>query len=157
MTPDRYWRDVGTIDAYHQANIDLLDQAPPINLCQDDWPRRTYSGQHSPARAVPGKYGSEGIAINSVISSGAIISGVSTQHSILFNNVFVNDEAQIHDSILFEGLHTCRGAQVNRCIIDKNVTVPEGTRIGINDKEDRERFEISDNGIVVVPKGYKIN
>ncbi len=157
VTPDRYWRDVGTIDAYYQANMDLLDQIPPMNLYQDDWPIRTYSGQHPPARTVPGKYGSEGIAINSIISSGAIISGASTQHSILFNNVFVNDEAQIHDSILFEGVHICKGAQINRCIIDKNVTVPEGTSIGINEKDDRERFEISANGIVVVPKGYKFN
>jgi len=155
VTPDRYWRDVGTIDAYYQANMDLLDQVPPMNLYQDDWPIRTYSGQHPPARTVPGRYGSEGIAINSIISSGAVISGASTQHSILFNNVFVNDEAQIHDSILFEGVHVCRGAQINRCIIDKNVTVPEGTHIGINEKEDRERFEISANGIVVVPKGYQ--
>jgi len=155
VTPDRYWRDVGTIDAYYQANMDLLDQIPPMNLYQDDWPIRTYSGQHPPARTVPGRYGSEGIAINSIISSGAVISGASTQHSILFNNVFVNDEAQIHDSILFEGVHICRGAQINRCIIDKNVTVPEGVSIGINANEDRERFEISANGIVVVPKGYK--
>ncbi len=155
VTPDRYWRDVGTIDAYYQASMDLLDQIPPMNLYQQDWPIRTYSGQHPPARTVPGLYGSEGIAINSIISSGAVISGAISQHSILFNNVFVNDEAQIHDSILFEDVHICRGAQINHCIIDKNVTVPEGTSIGINEKEDRERFEISANGIVVVPKGYQ--
>ncbi len=155
VTPDRYWRDVGTIDAYYQANMDLLDQVPPMNLYQNDWPIRTYSGQYPPARTVPGQYGSEGIAINSIISSGAVISGAVTQHSILFNNVFVDDEAQVHDSILFEGVRIGRGAQISRCIIDKNVIVPEGMHIGVNEDEDRERFEISANGVVVVPKGYQ--
>lgn len=155
VTPDRYWRDVGTIDAYYQANMDLLDQVPPMNLYQNDWPIRTYSGQHPPARTVPGQFGSEGIAINSILSSGAVISGASTQRSILFNNVFIDDEAQVHESILFEGVRIGRGAQINCCIIDKNVVVPEGMNIGIDEKQDRERFEISANGIVVVPKGYQ--
>jgi len=155
VTQDRYWRDVGTIDAYYQANMDLLEQVPPMNLYQEDWPIRTYSGQYPPARTVPGQFGSEGIAINSIISSGTVLSGASTQHSILFNNVFVYDEAQINESILFEGVRIGRGSQINRCIIDKNVIVPEGTTIGMNEKEDRERFDISANGIVVVPKGYQ--
>jgi glucose-1-phosphate adenylyltransferase len=155
VTPDRYWRDVGTIDTYYQANMDLLDQVPPMNLYQNDWPIRTYSGQHPPARTVPGQYGSEGIAINSIISSGAVISGAITQHSILFNNVFVDDESQVHDSILFEGVRIGRGAQINRCIIDKNVSVPEGMHIGINHEQDRQRFEISPGGIVVIPKGFQ--
>jgi len=155
VTPDRYWRDVGTIDAYYQANMDLLDQVPPMNLYQDDWPIRTYSAQHPPARTVPGQYGSEGIAINSIISSGAVICGAITQHSILFNNVFVDDESQVHDSILFEGVRIGRGAQINRCIIDKNVTVPEGMHIGINEADDKQRFELSSDGIVVVPKDYQ--
>lgn len=155
VTPDRYWRDVGTLDAYYQANMDLLDQVPPMNLYQDDWPIRTYSGQHPPARTVPGQFGSEGIAINSILSSGAVISGASSQRSILFNNVYVADEAQIHESILFEGVRIGRGCQINRCIIDKNVDVPDGTCIGINEKEDRARFEISPGGVVVIPKGYQ--
>jgi len=155
VTPDRYWRDVGTLDAYYQANMDLLDQVPPMNLYQDDWPIRTYSGQHPPARTVPGQYGSEGISINSIISSGAVISGASSQRSILFNNVYVADEAQIHESILFEGVRIGRGCQINRCIIDKNVDVPDDTCIGINVNEDKARFKISPNGVVVVPKGYE--
>lgn len=155
VSPDRYWRDVGTIDSYYRANMDLLDRLPPMNLYQKDWPIRTYSGQHPPARTVAGNMGNEGIAINSIISNGAVISGSCAQHSILFNNVFVGDEAMVHDSLLFEGVSIGRGAQVNRCIIDKDVTVPAGAVIGFDLERDRQQFQISAEGIVVVPKGYR--
>ncbi len=155
VSPDRYWRDVGTIDSYYRANMDLLDQVPPMNLYQKDWPIRTYSGQHPPARTVAGNMGNEGIAINSIISNGAVISGGCAQHSILFNNVFVGDEAMVHDSLLFEGVSVGRGAQVNRCIIDKGVAVPAGAMIGFDLERDRQQFQVSAEGIVVVPKGYK--
>ncbi len=155
VSPDRYWRDVGTIDSYYRANMDLLDQVPPMNLYQKDWPIRTYSGQHPPARTVAGNMGNEGIAINSIISSGAVISGSCAQHSILFNNVFVGDEAMVHDSLLFEGVSVGRGAQINRCIIDKDVSVPDGAMIGFDLERDRQQFQVSAEGIVVVPKGYR--
>lgn len=155
VTPDRYWRDVSSIDAYYQANMDLLDHIPPMNLYQPDWPVRTYAGQHPPARTVPGQSGSEGIAINSIISSGAVISGASAQRSILFNNVFVDDEALVHESILFEGVHIGKGAQINRCIIDKDVVVPDGAMIGVDAQQDKARFAVSQEGVVVVPKGYR--
>ena len=155
VSPDRYWRDVGTIDAYYKANMDLLDQVPPMNLYQKEWPIRTYAGQHPPARTVAGRMGNEGIAINSVISNGAVISGGCAQHSILFNNVFVGDEAMVHDSLLFEGVTIGRGSQINRCIIDKHVAVPEGVMIGFDQAQDRQRFEVSAEGIVVVPRGYR--
>ena len=154
VSPDRYWRDVGTIDSYYKANMDLLEQVPPMNLYQKEWPIRTYSGQHPPARTVAGNMGNEGIAINSIISNGAVISGGCAQHSILFNNVFVGDEAMVHDSLLFEGVRVGRGAQINRCIIDKNVIVPDGMKIGFDLEQDRKNFQISAEGIVVVPKGY---
>ena len=157
VTPDRYWRDVSTLDAYYQANMDLLDQVPPMNLYQHDWPIRTYAGQHPPARTVPGQSGAEGIAINTIISSGAVISGASAQRSILFNNVFVDDEALVHESILFEGVHIGKGAQINRCIIDKNVIVPDGATIGIDGQQDKARFQVSEGGVVVVPKGYRFD
>lgn len=155
VSPDRYWRDVGTIDSYYRANMDLLDRLPPMNLYQKDWPIRTYSGQHPPARTVAGNMGNEGIAINSIISNGAVISGSCAQHSVLFNNVFVGDEAMVHDSLLFEGVSVGRGAQINRCIIDKDVSVPDGAMIGFDLERDRQQFQISAEGIVVVPKGYR--
>lgn len=155
VTPDKYWRDVGTIDAYYQANMDLLDQVPPMNLYQDEWPVRTYAAQHPPARTVPGRLGSEGIAINSIVAGGAVISGASAQRSILFSNVFVDEEAMVHESILFDGVKVGKGAQLNRCIVDKDVVIPNGEEIGLDTIKDRERFDISPDGIVVVPKGFE--
>ncbi len=154
VTPDNYWRDVGTIDAYYQANMDLLAQVPPMNLYQNDWHVRTYSGQYPPARTVPGQSGAEGIAINSIISSGTVLAGASAQRSILFNNVFVDDESMIYDSVIFEGVRIGKRCQLNRCIIDKHVVVPDNTQIGVNTEHDRARFTVSESGVIVVPKGY---
>lgn len=154
VTPDKYWRDVGTLDAFYQANMDLLNEIPPMNLYQSSWPVRTYAGQYPPARTVPGASGSEGITINSIISSGTVISGATAQHSILFNNVFLGDESSVYGSLLFEGVRVGKGSQLNNCIIDKDVCVPDGEIIGFNQEDDRARFTISENGIVVVPKGY---
>jgi len=154
VTPDRYWRDINTIDAYYQANMDLLDKRPPVNLYQEDWPVRTYSGQHPPARTVPGEFGDEGISINSIVSNGAVIAGGSSQHSILFNNVYVGDESMIQDSLLFDGVRVGKRVQLRNCIIDKDVEIPDETLIGFDIDEDRKHFEVSENGIVVVAKGH---
>lgn len=155
VSPDRYWRDVGTIDAFYQSNMDLLKPIPPINLYQTDWPIRTYSGQYPPARTAPGEYGSEGISINSIVSSGTVIAGGSVQGSILFNNVYVGDEAIVEGSLLFEGVRVGSHAQLRNCIVDKYVDIPAGEQIGYSLERDRERFTVSDSGIVVVPKAYK--
>jgi len=155
VTPDRYWRDVGTIDSYYQANMDLLEPVPSLNLYQDDWPIRSYQQQTPPARTVPGKTGTEGIFINSILADGTVISGGSVQHSILFPRVKIDDEAMIEDAILFEGVHVGERALLRRCIVDKGVSVPAGEAIGYDLDSDRERFSISDDGIVVVPKGYQ--
>ena len=155
VTPDNYWRDVGTIDAYYQANMDLLEPVPALNLYQDDWPIRTYQQQTPPARTVPGESGNEGIFINSILAGGTVIAGGSVQHSILFPNVFVGDESQIEDSILFEGVRIGKGTVIKHCIIDKHVHVPDGEQIGIDQAWDRQRFTVSENGVIVVPKGYK--
>lgn len=154
VTPDRYWRDISTIDAYYQANMDLLQKSPPMDIYQADWSVRTYAGQHPPARTVPGEFGDEGIAINSIISNGSVIAGGSSQHSILFNNVYVGDESIVQDSLLFEGVHVGKRVQLHNCIIDKGVRIPDGTHIGFNIDDDRKRFEVSDNGVVVIPKHY---
>jgi glucose-1-phosphate adenylyltransferase len=154
VTPDRYWRDVGTIDAYYQANMDLLKPVPPLDLYQADWPIRSYQAQTPPARTVPGASGTEGIFINSIVAGGTVIAGGSVQHSILFPQVFIDDGAFVEDAILFQGVSVGAGARLRRCIIDKDVEVPPREQIGYDSKRDRERFTVSGQGIVVVPKGY---
>lgn len=155
VTPDKYWRDVGTLDSYYEANMDLLKPVPPIDLYQPEWPIRTYQMQYPPARTVPGREGSEGISINSITSSGVVVSGGSVQQSILSPNVFVDDEASVYESLLLNGVHVGKGAQLQRCIIDKDVVIPDGETIGFDNEKDAERFTISESGAVVVPKGYR--
>ena len=155
VTPDRYWRDVGTIDAYYEANMDLLHAHPAINLYQGDWPIRTYEGQHPPARTVPGKSGREAEIVNCMLASGTIISGGSVRHSILFPKARVEEGAIIESSVLFQGVTVQEGSQLRRCIIDKDVRVPPGERIGFDPARDSERFTVSDRGITVIPKGYR--
>ena len=115
---------------------------------------RTYQPQAPPARTVPGASGSEGICINSIVASGVVINGGSVQHSILFPQVRVGDEAVIHNAILFSGVRVGPGADLQRCIIDKDVVVPDGARIGFDIADDAARFTVSDDGVVVVPRGY---
>jgi glucose-1-phosphate adenylyltransferase len=155
VTPDNYWRDVGTIDSYYEANMDLLKPVPSLNLYQDDWPIRTYQSQPPPARTVPGASGSEGVFINSIVAGGAIIAGGSVQHSILFPRVHVGDEAVVRESILFEGVEVGEKARLGNCIVDKHVRIPAGETIGLDRDRDAARFTISPKGIVVVPKGYR--
>jgi len=155
VSPDRYWRDVGTIDSYYAANMDLLKPIPPLNLYQKDWPVRTYSGQYPPARTAPGEYGAEGISINSISSSGTVITGGSVQNSILFNNVFVDEESVVEGALLFEGVKVGKACRLKNCIIDKNVIIPDNERIGYELESDKTRFTVSEKGIVVIPKGYQ--
>jgi glucose-1-phosphate adenylyltransferase len=155
VTQDRYWRDVGTLDSYYEANMDLLEPIPPIDLYQPDWPIRTYQPQHPPARTVPGADGSEGIFINSIAGGGVVVAGGSVQHSILFPQVFVDDEALVRDSILFNGVRVGKYAKLQRCIVDKNVVIPDGEEIGVDRKRDAARFTVTEKGVVVVPKGYR--
>lgn len=157
VSPDRYWRDVNTLDAYYAANMDLLKPVPPLNLYQADWPLRTALAQFPPARTVSGASGGEGIAINSIVASGVIISGGSVQESILCNNVFVDDESIVERSMLFDGVRVGRGVRLSRCIVDKGVHIPDGERIGIDINQDRSRFTVTEGGVVVVPRLYKFS
>ncbi|HAS6204721.1 TPA: glucose-1-phosphate adenylyltransferase [Vibrio vulnificus] len=152
---DCYWRDVGTIDSFYQANMDLLEPIPPMNLYQKDWGIRTYEPQYPPARTVSSGSGNEGIFINSIIANGVINSGGSVQHSIVSSNVRINDSATVVDSIIFDDVEISEGCQLVNCIIDKHVKVPPYTQIGLNRLEDAQRFKISENGIVVVPESYQ--
>jgi len=157
VTPDRYWRDVGTIDTFYQANMDLLKTQPSLNLYQNDWPIRSHVKQSPPARTVPGMTGTEGIIINSILANGTVISGGSVQHSILFSNVFVDDGATVQDSILFDGVSVGTNALLRHCIVDKHVVIPAGESIGYDIEKDRSRFTISDEGVVVIPRGYQFD
>ena len=154
VSPDRYWRDVGTIDAYFQANMALLAHVPPLNLYQKDWSIRTYQPQTPPARIIPGNTGTEGAFINSMLASGGIISGGYVSHSILFHNIMINENAMVERSILFDGVSIGEAAKVKNCIIDKNIKVPANELIGYDLKKDKLRFTVSKNGIVVIPKDY---
>jgi glucose-1-phosphate adenylyltransferase len=155
VTVDRYWRDVGTIDAYYNANMDLLQPTPPMDLYQRDWPIRTYEGQHPPARSVPGRSGREAVIVNCMLASGTLIVGGTLRHTILFPNVRVEEGAVVENSLLFQGVTVGEGAQLQRCIVDKHVTIPAGERIGFDRARDAERFTVSDSGIVVIPKGHQ--
>lgn len=155
VTPDEYWRDVGTIDAYFDANMDLLKPIPPIDLYQKDWPIRTYHGQYPSARLVPSESGEHGVVENSIMASGDVIIGARITHSILSPDVWVRTGAIVEDSILFERVRVGAGARIQRCIIDKDVQVPPEETIGMDLERDRKRFTVSEGGIVVVPKGYQ--
>ena len=155
VTPDRYWRDVGSLDAYYEANMDLLKPVPPLNLYQDDWAIRTYHGQNPPARMVPGENGKDGLMTNSIMGAGTVIIGGIVRHSILASRVHIHEEAVVEDSILFDHVTVGKGARLRRCIVDKQVDIPPGAEIGFDADQDRQRFTLSDKGIVVVPEDYR--
>ncbi len=150
-----YWQDVGTIDAYYQANMDLLSSSPPLDLYSEDWTIKTYDVSAPPVRIGVDSFGKHGEAVNSLLSNGVIIEGGIVKNSILSTGVRVASGALVENSILFDGVRVGEGTQIRNCIIDKNVHVPPGFTIGINPTLDAERFTVSDRGIVVVPKDYR--
>ena len=153
----RYWRDVGTIDAYYEANMDLVAVHPELNLYDQSWPIRTYQAPNPPPKFVfahtEGEMPRIGQAWDSTICSGSIVSGGKVEHSILSSNVRVNSWAEVSDSILFERVNVGRHAKIRRAIIDKGVQVPEGMEIGYDLEKDRARgFSVTESGIVVIGK-----
>jgi glucose-1-phosphate adenylyltransferase len=155
VSPDRYWRDVGTLDSYYEANMDLLSPVPSLDLYQVDWPIRTYQAQYPPARTVPGSMGDEGIFLNSIIAGGVLIIGSGVEHSILFPRVTIKEGALVHNAILFNNVQVGEGARLRKCIVDKNVVIPPGESIGFDAQRDAERFSVSEKGVVVVPQDYR--
>ena len=151
----KYWRDIGTIDAYWEANMDLVNVDPLLNLYDRDWPIRTFQEQYPPAKTVFSGEDRRASVTDSMVSSGCIISGSKVLHSVLSTNVKVHSYAEVVDSIIFENVEIGRYAKVRRTIIDKNVSIPQGAVIGYNLAEDRKRFYVSEGGIVVIPKKYK--
>ena len=151
-----YWRDVGTIDAYFEANMDLVSVTPQLNLYDPQWPILTYQSSYPPAKTVLEEEGRMGTAINSIISNGCIISGGSVKRSILSPKVIVHSYAEVEDSILLEGVDIGRHARVRKTIIDKDVQIPTGMKIGYDLDEDAKRFTVTGSGIVVVPRGMRL-
>jgi len=151
-----YWRDVGTIDAYYEANMDLISVTPQLNLYDTQWPILTQQPISPPAKTVWMEEGRMGTALNSIISNGCIISGGNVKRSILSPNVTVHSFAEVEDSILLEGVDVGRNAKIKKTIIDKEVQIPPGMEIGYHLDEDAKRFTVTDSGIVVVPKGIRL-
>jgi len=155
VTADQYWRDVGTIDAYYEANMDLLRPVPAMDLYQNDWAIRTYEGQHPPARSVPGRSGREAEIVNCMMAGGTVIIGASVRHSILFPNVRLEEGATIEQCLLFQGVTVGEGATIRRCIVDKHVAVPPGEQIGVDRVRDAARFTMSESGVIVIGKAFQ--
>ena len=151
-----YWRDVGTIDAYYEANMDLIAVTPQLNLYDPQWPILTYQPPSPPAKTVWIEERRVGTALNSIISNGCIISGGNVKRSILSPRVTVHSFVEIEDSILLEGIDVGRNAKIKKTIIDKEVQIPPGMEIGYHLDEDAKRFTVTDSGIVVVPKGIRL-
>lgn len=153
-----YWRDVGTLEAFYEANMDLVAVDPELNLYDRSWPLRTYVPQEPPPKFVfsqtAGINPRLGHALDSLVCSGSIVSGGTVRRSVLGYNVRVNSWASVEDSILFDGVEIGRNSQIRRAIIDKRVRVPEGTKIGYDLDQDRAAgYTVTDSGIVVIGKG----
>ncbi|HZD72461.1 MAG TPA: glucose-1-phosphate adenylyltransferase, partial [Actinomycetota bacterium] len=151
-----YWRDVGTLDAYYDAHMDLISVRPVFNLYNDRWPILTWHEPLPPAKFVLETPDSVGQAIDSMVCAGVIVSGGTVRRSVLSPGVRVREGALVEDSVVMHDVDVGVRAVVRRAIVDKNVEVPEGARIGIDPERDRERFAISDGGVVVIGKGQKI-
>jgi glucose-1-phosphate adenylyltransferase len=149
-----YWRDVGTLDSYFEANMDLISVHPVFNLYNREWPIHTGGGSLPPAKFVFDDDNRRGVALDSIISAGVIVSGGTVRRSVLSPGVVVHSRALVEDSVLLDGVDVGRDAVIRRAIIDKNVKIPPGARLGVDLAEDRARgYTISEGGIVVLGKG----
>jgi glucose-1-phosphate adenylyltransferase len=148
----KYWRDIGTLDAYYEANMDLCHVAPEFNLYDPEWPLRTWQVQAPPAKFVFADDDRCGRALDSIISSGCIISGSRIAGSVLCPNVRVHSFCQIEDSILMPNVRVGRHARVRRAIIDRDVVIPRAALIGMDPEEDRRRHTVTEKGVVIVTK-----
>jgi glucose-1-phosphate adenylyltransferase len=145
-----YWRDVGTIDAYWEANLDLCQVTPYLNLYDQTWPIWTYQEQLPPAKFVFDQEGRRGLATDSLVSGGCIISGATVRRSLLFSNVRVHSYCTIEDSVILGNVDVGRHAVIRGAVIDKYCRIPEGTRIGIDDLAGEKRFHVTPRGITVI-------
>lgn len=146
----QYWRDVGTLDAYYEASMDLKAVSPELNLYNRQWPLRTASYFDAPAKFVFDEEGRRGSAVDSIVSGSSIISGGYVKSSILGRGVRIHTGAHVEESVIFDNCDIGRHSNVRRAILDKNVKIPPGTTIGYNHAEDRKHYHVTDSGIVVV-------
>jgi glucose-1-phosphate adenylyltransferase len=147
-----YWRDVGTLDAYYDANMDLCSVSPVFNLYDKNWPIRTHMRQYPPAKFVFGEPGRSGVAINSVIASGVIISGATVSNSVVSPDVRVNSYSNVDASVIFSHVNIGRHCRIRRAIIDRHVHIPEGTIIGYDPEEDKRRYFVTPSGLSIVTR-----
>jgi glucose-1-phosphate adenylyltransferase len=154
----KYWRDIGTLDSYYEASMDLVQVDPLFNLYDTNFPIRSFMEPRPPAKMVfaGGEAGRVGIALDSLVCNGCIISGGRVERSILSPDVRINSYSLVQDSIIFDRVSVGRYAKVRRAIIDKDVKIPQGFCIGYNSDEDAKRFTVTESGLVVIPKGERI-
>jgi glucose-1-phosphate adenylyltransferase len=151
-----YWRDVGTLEAYYEANMDVAAVSPVFNLYDEHWPIRTRQRQYPPAKFVFAEPGRTGTALDSLVSSGCIVSGGFVRDSVLSPNVRVNSYAEVESSIVFSHVDIGRHCRIRRSIIDRDVHIPEGTVIGYDTESDRQKYFVTESGITVVTRDYSL-
>jgi glucose-1-phosphate adenylyltransferase len=145
-----YWRDVGTVDAFWAANLELIGVTPELNLYDVDWPIWTYQEQMPPAKFVFDDKDRRGTAVDSMVSGGCVISGATVRHSLLFSNVKVNSYALLQHAVVLPDVRIGRHSRIQNAVIDKGCLVPPGTVIGEDPEQDAERFHVTPGGVVLV-------
>jgi len=151
-----YWRDVGTLEAYYEANMDIVSVSPIFNLYDEEWPIRTHQRQYPPAKFVFAEAGRTGTALDSIVSNGCIVSGGAVKNSVLSPDVRVNSYSEVDECILFSHVSVGRRCRIRRAIIDRDVHLPEGTTIGYDAEADRQRYFVTESGITVVTRDYSL-
>jgi len=147
-----YWRDVGTLDAYWEANMDLVQVTPQLNLYDDRWPIWTWQPQSPPAKFIFDDEDRRGEAVDSMVSGGCIVSGAKVRRSLLFSGVQVHSYATVEDSVVLPGVDIGRHCVLKKCIIDRDCKLPEGTQIGVDAARDRQRFHVTASGLMLVTR-----
>jgi len=145
-----YWRDVGTVDAFYEANIELVYVAPELNLYDEEWPIWTYQLHQPPAKFVLNEEGRRGMATNSMVSGGCIVSGANIDQSLLFSNVHVDERSSVHRSVIMPGVKIGSGCTIRKAILDEGCLIPDGMQIGVDRAADAARFTVSEGGVVLV-------
>jgi glucose-1-phosphate adenylyltransferase len=145
-----YWRDVGTVDAFWEANLELIGVTPELNLYDDEWPIWTYQEQLPPAKFIFDEDNRRGMAVDSMVSGGCIISGAYVDRSLLFSNVYVEEQTKLCECVVLPEVNIGKGCRISKAVIDKGCNIPDGTVIGENVQDDRNRFYVTDKGVVLI-------